>query len=82
VLDIEDLVPSQDERLLEAIDFLGQKGLSQFKLGNGRSRAPKHEDFAPADARRNRYAPESLLSRVLPFCHGWFLFNALSVGKQ
>ena len=69
-LDLQNLVPRLDQGLLQAIDLLGQPGLRQLQLGDGRAGAAQQEDLPAAYAGRDRYAPEALFSLVLGLWHG------------
>ena len=68
-LDLQDLVAGLDQGLLQAIDFLGQRGVGQLQLGDGRTGAAQHENLPTAYSGRDRYAPEALLSTLLRLWH-------------
>ena len=70
-LDFENLLAGLHERLLQAVDFLGQLGLSQLQLGNAGTGASQYEDLPAAYTGRDRNAPEAHFSLMLGLCwHG------------
>jgi hypothetical protein len=81
-LHFQNLLPGLDQGFLEASDFFRQFHFRNLAFGNGWPAAPDEEDFAAANAARNRDAPESLFSLMVGLWHERLLAQAQRFGKQ
>ena len=81
-LDFLELLPRLEERLLEAVQFVGDVGFCELAFFDRLPRLVEHEKFSAADAGRHRDAPKNFLTCVQPLGHVTGLTGDLGFEKQ